>query len=198
MQRLRQALDLDADPSLIDPVLAAMPLPPRAGLRVPGALDGFETAVRVILGQQVTVAAARTLAQRLVAEFGAADRHALRRRWTGCFPAPPTSPRPTRRASAGWASCASAWARCRRWRARWPTGASNCIRAAPLAAHAGRAACAARHRRMDGAADRDARAGLARRLCRPPTSACSTRWARATWPRCRRRPRPGGPGAPMP
>ena len=70
MQRLRHALDLDADPALIDPVLASMPVPPPAGLRVPGALDGFETAMRIILGQQVTVAAARTLAQRLVAEFG--------------------------------------------------------------------------------------------------------------------------------
>ena len=70
MLRLRHALDLDADPSLIDPCLAAMPHPPRAGLRVPGALDGFETAARIILGQQVTVAAARTLVQRLVAEFG--------------------------------------------------------------------------------------------------------------------------------
>ncbi len=37
---------------------------------MPGAIDGFETAVRIILGQQVTVAAARTLAQRLVAEYG--------------------------------------------------------------------------------------------------------------------------------
>jgi AraC family transcriptional regulator of adaptative response / DNA-3-methyladenine glycosylase II len=63
-------LDLDADPSLIDPVLATLPLAPRAGLRLPGTLDGFEAAVRVILGQQVTVKAARTLAQRLVARFG--------------------------------------------------------------------------------------------------------------------------------
>jgi AraC family transcriptional regulator of adaptative response / DNA-3-methyladenine glycosylase II len=70
MQRLRHALDLDADPSLIDPCLAAMPVPPPAGLRVPGAMDGFETAVRIILGQQVTVAAARTLTRRLVAELG--------------------------------------------------------------------------------------------------------------------------------
>ena len=70
MQRLRHALDLDADPALIDPVLASLPQLPRAGLRVPGAIDGFETAVRIILGQQVTVAAARTLAQRLVAELG--------------------------------------------------------------------------------------------------------------------------------
>jgi len=70
MQRLRHALDLDADPSMIDPGLASLPVPPRPGLRLPGTMDGFETAVRIILGQQVTVAAARTLAHRLVAEFG--------------------------------------------------------------------------------------------------------------------------------
>ncbi len=70
LQRVRQALDLDAEPALIDPVLARLPLPPRAGIRVPGGLDGFETAVRVILGQQVTVKAACTLLQRLVARFG--------------------------------------------------------------------------------------------------------------------------------
>jgi AraC family transcriptional regulator of adaptative response / DNA-3-methyladenine glycosylase II len=70
MQRLRHALDLDADPSLIDPCLTTLPVPTRAGLRVPGAMDGFETAARIILGQQVTVAAARTLARRLVAELG--------------------------------------------------------------------------------------------------------------------------------
>jgi AraC family transcriptional regulator of adaptative response / DNA-3-methyladenine glycosylase II len=63
-------LDLDADPALIDPVLAGLPLPPRPGVRVPGAVDGFEAAVRVILGQQVTVAAARTLTRRLVERFG--------------------------------------------------------------------------------------------------------------------------------
>jgi AraC family transcriptional regulator of adaptative response / DNA-3-methyladenine glycosylase II len=40
------------------------------GLRVPGAFDGFEVAVRAILGQQVTVAAARTVAGRLAAAFG--------------------------------------------------------------------------------------------------------------------------------
>ena len=70
LQRVRHVFDLDADPTLIDPCLAALPVPPPAGLRLPGAMDGFETAVRIVLGQQVTVAAARTLAQRLVAEFG--------------------------------------------------------------------------------------------------------------------------------
>lgn len=72
MQRLRHALDLDADPSMIDPTLDALAVAPRPGVRVPGAMDGFEIAARIILGQQVSVAAARTLARRLAAEFGEA------------------------------------------------------------------------------------------------------------------------------
>jgi AraC family transcriptional regulator of adaptative response / DNA-3-methyladenine glycosylase II len=70
VQRTRQALDLDAEPDRIDEALATMPLPSRRGVRVPGAFDGFETAVRIVLGQQVTVQAARTLTQRLVERFG--------------------------------------------------------------------------------------------------------------------------------
>jgi AraC family transcriptional regulator of adaptative response / DNA-3-methyladenine glycosylase II len=70
LQRVRHGLDLDADPARIDPVLARLPLPPRPGLRLPGAFDGFEAAVRVVLGQQVTVKAARTLVQRLVHGLG--------------------------------------------------------------------------------------------------------------------------------
>jgi len=70
LQRVRLAFDLDADPASIDPVLALLPLPPRPGLRLPGSFCGFETAVRVVLGQQVTVKAARTLVQRLVDRFG--------------------------------------------------------------------------------------------------------------------------------
>ena len=70
LQRARQAFDLDADPAAIDTALATLPLPPLAGLRLPGTLDGFETAVRVILGQQVSVKAARTLVQRLVNRLG--------------------------------------------------------------------------------------------------------------------------------
>ncbi len=70
MQRVRQWLDLDADPAQIDPVMALLPVPTRPGARLPGTLDGFEVAVRVILGQQVTVKAARTLVQRLVDRFG--------------------------------------------------------------------------------------------------------------------------------
>ncbi|MDH4392188.1 MAG: Ada metal-binding domain-containing protein [Aquabacterium sp.] len=71
LQRARQACDLDADPTAIDPVMASVPGRPRPGLRLPGSWDGFDTAVRVVLGQQVTVAAARTLCQRLMQRFGA-------------------------------------------------------------------------------------------------------------------------------
>lgn len=72
LQRVRQALDLDADPAQIDPVLAALPLPPVPGLRLAGSFDGFETALRIVLGQQITVAAARTLMRRVVERYGAA------------------------------------------------------------------------------------------------------------------------------
>jgi AraC family transcriptional regulator of adaptative response / DNA-3-methyladenine glycosylase II len=69
IRRVRAALDLDADPLAIDAVLAR-DFPGRAGLRVPGTLDGHELAVRAILGQQVTVAAGRTLTQRVVDRLG--------------------------------------------------------------------------------------------------------------------------------
>jgi AraC family transcriptional regulator of adaptative response / DNA-3-methyladenine glycosylase II len=69
IRRLRAALDLDADPGAINTVLHSA-FPQGDGLRVPGALDGYELAVRAVLGQQITVAAARTLAQRLVDRFG--------------------------------------------------------------------------------------------------------------------------------
>lgn len=69
IRRIRAAFDLDADPGAIDAVLAT-DFPDSAGLRVPGAVDGFELGVRAILGQQITVAAARTIAGRLVERFG--------------------------------------------------------------------------------------------------------------------------------
>ena len=75
VSRCRRVLDADADPQAITAVLAAdealAPLvAARPGLRVPGAYDGFELAVRAVLGQQVSVAAARTLAGRLAARYG--------------------------------------------------------------------------------------------------------------------------------
>ncbi len=73
--RLRRVFDLGADPAAIarhlaeDPRLAPL-VAARPGLRVPGGWDGFEMAVRAILGQQVTLAAARGLAGKLVAAYG--------------------------------------------------------------------------------------------------------------------------------
>ena len=73
--RLRRLFDLDADTASIEAHLGQDPrLAPivavRPGLRVPGAWDSFELAVRAILGQQVSVAGARTLAARLAEAFG--------------------------------------------------------------------------------------------------------------------------------
>ncbi len=66
---LRRWLDLDAEPERIDAHLGAL-AEATPGLRLPGCLDRFELAVRAVLGQQITVAAARTLAGRFVARFG--------------------------------------------------------------------------------------------------------------------------------
>lgn len=73
--RLRHLFDLSARPDIIDAQLAQDPLLAQAvakhpGLRVPGAFDGFELAVRAVLGQQVTVKAATTIAGRFAAAFG--------------------------------------------------------------------------------------------------------------------------------
>lgn len=67
--RVRALLDLDADPDPVNAVLHA-DFPSGDGLRLPGAFDGFELAVRAVLGQQITVAAARTLATRLAQRLG--------------------------------------------------------------------------------------------------------------------------------
>ncbi|RAG84436.1 DNA-3-methyladenine glycosylase 2 family protein [Streptacidiphilus pinicola] len=74
-QRLRALFDLDADPEAVAEVLGADPhlgplVAKRPGLRSPGHVDAHELAVRAVLGQQVTVAAARTLAGRLAARYG--------------------------------------------------------------------------------------------------------------------------------
>ena len=73
--RCRRLLDLDADSAAVDealgrdpllaPLVAALP-----GIRVPGAVDGFEMAVKAVIGQQVSVAGARTVAGRLVTAYG--------------------------------------------------------------------------------------------------------------------------------
>jgi len=93
--RVRRVFDLAADPALIgghlaqDPVLAPW-IAARPGLRAPGAWDGFELAVRAILGQQITVAAARNLAARLTGAYGACvdDPAAVELGLTRLFPTP--------------------------------------------------------------------------------------------------------------
>jgi AraC family transcriptional regulator of adaptative response / DNA-3-methyladenine glycosylase II len=69
ISRVRAMLDLDAEPMVINTALHAS-FPQGDGLRVPGTVDGFELAVRAVLGQQITVAAARTLGTRLVQALG--------------------------------------------------------------------------------------------------------------------------------
>jgi len=75
IERVRRMFDLTADPQPIatrlgaDPLFSGM-LQARPGLRVPGCWDGFELAVRAILGQQITVKGASTLAGRMAASFG--------------------------------------------------------------------------------------------------------------------------------
>ena len=77
VERVRRMFDLGADPSVIAEQLAGDrllgPLIKRhPGIRTPGAWDGFELSVRAILGQQISVAAATTIAGRLARRFGTA------------------------------------------------------------------------------------------------------------------------------
>ena len=75
VERVRRVFDLAADPAVVGEHLRRDPLLDRVltrhpGLRVPGAWDGFELAVRAILGQQISVRAASTIAGRVAALFG--------------------------------------------------------------------------------------------------------------------------------
>ena len=95
--RIRRLLDLDADPVAIDHTLSADPaLAPlvaaRPGLRSPGTVDGFELAVRAIVGQQISVRGARTLLGRVTEQFGepaTSEPPTGERAWR-LFPAPET------------------------------------------------------------------------------------------------------------
>lgn len=75
VQRCRRLLDLDADPQAVADVLARDPrlaplIKANPGRRVPGHVDEHELAVRAVLGQQVSIAAARSLAGRLAIRYG--------------------------------------------------------------------------------------------------------------------------------
>jgi AraC family transcriptional regulator of adaptative response / DNA-3-methyladenine glycosylase II len=91
VQSARRFLDLDADGAAVhaqlrrDPVLAPL-LPKPGALRLPGTLEPFELLVRAVLGQQVSVVAARTLAGRVVDAFG--DRVGETGPLTHLFPTP--------------------------------------------------------------------------------------------------------------
>lgn len=96
VKRVRRFFDLDTDPRPIDAHLARDPVLGRLvaahpGLRVPGAWDGFELAVRAVLGQQITVTAATVLAAKLVHAYGqplGALPSAAARGLTHLFPTP--------------------------------------------------------------------------------------------------------------
>jgi AraC family transcriptional regulator, regulatory protein of adaptative response / DNA-3-methyladenine glycosylase II len=93
VRRVRRMFDLDADPQAIAAALGADPLLTERvqalpGLRLPGAWDGFEAAVRAVLGQQVSVAAARTLATRLLQRHGSEVAAAPQPGLDRLFPAP--------------------------------------------------------------------------------------------------------------
>jgi AraC family transcriptional regulator of adaptative response / DNA-3-methyladenine glycosylase II len=90
VERVRRVFDLGADPAVIgehlraDPLLRR-PLARHPGMRTPGAWDGFELAVRAILGQQISVRAATTIAGRIASMFGSpvADDRGLDRLFPG-------------------------------------------------------------------------------------------------------------------
>jgi AraC family transcriptional regulator of adaptative response / DNA-3-methyladenine glycosylase II len=91
LERTRRLLDADCDPIAVDEQLGGdKHLAPlvrrRPGLRVPGHVDGVELAARAVLGQQVSVVAARTLAARLVSELGEPIELAGEHQVTHLFP----------------------------------------------------------------------------------------------------------------
>jgi len=92
LQRCRWLLDLDTDLSAVEDHLRTDPhlapsLRANPGLRVPGHVDGFEVAVRAVVGQQISVAGARTILGRLVREYGEAVADAPQP-LTHLFPSP--------------------------------------------------------------------------------------------------------------
>ena len=75
VQRIRRLLDLDADSEAVDAALSAEPVmaplvAARPGRRAPGSVDPFETSIRAVIGQQISVAGARTVAASLVRAVG--------------------------------------------------------------------------------------------------------------------------------
>jgi AraC family transcriptional regulator of adaptative response / DNA-3-methyladenine glycosylase II len=69
LERVRRLFDLDCSPQDVSAALGELAAA-RPGVRLPGAFDGFELSVRAVLGQQITVKAARTLAGRFARALG--------------------------------------------------------------------------------------------------------------------------------
>ena len=102
VHRLRRMWDLDSDPLLLAQVFAGVPLlagtflnssqpskaTPQAGLRLPGAWDGFETTVAIILGQMVSLARARHLLAELIQAYGPCVIHPQTLNPVRVFPSP--------------------------------------------------------------------------------------------------------------
>ena len=200
LRRVRALFDLDARPDLIATHLAGPARWPRRsrpipGLRVPGAFDGFELGVRAILGQQVTVKAATTIACRFVEAVRRADRHAVpgAHRLT---PAPAACRRVHRRRRSPVSASSP------RAQEHHRAGAGARVRRAePRRRHASRpgrhhppARGATRHRSVDGALHRHACPPLAGRRSRKRTSRCATTSAASRRRRRRRSRRRGGRG----
>lgn len=94
VQRCRRLLDLDADPIAIDEALDGLG---PSGARVPGAVDGWEIAARAVVGQQVSVAAARTVLARICAASPTPDQFPAAE-WVGSI-SPDALPLPRARAA---------------------------------------------------------------------------------------------------
>ena len=202
--RCRHLLDLDADPAApaavlaSDPVLAPL-VAARPGLRAPGSVDPAETAVRAVLGQQVSLAAARTLAGRLVAACGPplADARGT---------PDPSLPRAGghRRRDASWprSACrARAGGRCWRCAPAWPRATSSSTRPR-IPAQSGRSCSRSRASgRGRPTTSCSARSAIPTPF-RPATSACAARPAPSasptTPPASRPAPSAGGPGGATP
>ena len=192
VSRCRQLLDLDADACAINAVLAAdgllAPLvTARPGLRVPGTYDGFELAVRAVLGQQVSVPGARTLAGRLAGRFGTR----LQMPGLGAVGAVPRARRPGgRRPVRARPHHGQAGDAARAGRRRRRRDAGTGPRRGP-AADRGPARRTARDRAVDHRLHPDARGGRPGRLPRRRPRAAPGTGAPG------RQYRPGGPVAPL-
>ncbi|UUZ74090.1 helix-turn-helix domain-containing protein [Polaromonas sp. P1(28)-8] len=160
IRRVRATFDLDADPAAINSVLHTG-FPQGDGLRVPGALDGYELAVRAVLGQQITVAAG--------AHAGAAHGRPVWR--AGANPLAAADPAVPGACRAGRRErrCVGAARHCQAAPGRDCGHRASGGRQTPAAAqrrrcacHAGGAEGLARHRRLDRAVHRYARPALAR------------------------------------